>query len=502
MLSPPIHRVREGEPLPPPSSSYSILSEDSRPPSPSQAPQQRLRHRFSARARLWGVLLVAVLVQFGAHFIKTISPLKAYYAKDPKWSPPIDSLRWGWFQSIGTLPNLILPAIGGVIVDKRWGVKLGVMFFLGVVCIGQFIFFLGTRIHTYWLAMTGRFIAGVGQGCVSSLTGAIAAIYFPNKITFAIGLTESFHSLSGVVSKTTLAPVAELFHGDYSMSILWGLFWCLVSSVVSYWWLKMSKKTRYRQMPQQHVRVKGAAIFRDFRRTLMLPLAFWVVCILHLLFSNAHRVFGHIDADYLRAKYNYSKVESGQSAAITDSLGIILSPLMGLAIDYTGRSAVSLPVILMVAGLIGSLGYYLLSSDLLASPDVPLFMLSFCNAITPTVLRATVPSAIQGSGALFATAYGCYEVMEAAGVFIGGWMVGLVKTMTGTYQEVVLWFAFSLILAVLLSLTLLVMQSRRGKAAAETGSTTSDEEEGNSILTDRVTMPKKDQPSAIGGHAA
>ncbi|KAF4678477.1 hypothetical protein FOZ60_016562 [Perkinsus olseni] len=376
------------------------------------------------------------------------------------------------------------------------------MFFLGVVCIGQFIFFLGTRIHTYWLAMTGRFIAGVGQGCVSSLTGAIAAIYFPNKITFAIGLTESFHSLSGVVSKTTLAPVAELFHGDYSMSILWGLFWCLVSSVVSYWWLKMSKKTRYRQMPQQHVRVKGAAIFRDFRRTLMLPLAFWVVCILHLLFSNAHRVFGHIDADYLRAKYNYSKVESGQSAAITDSLGIILSPLMGLAIDYTGRSAVSLPVILMVAGLIGSLGYYLLSSDLLASPDVPLFMLSFCNAITPTVLRATVPSAIQGSGALFATAYGCYEVMEAAGVFIGGWMVGLVKTMTGTYQEVVLWFAFSLILAVLLSLTLLVMQSRRGKAAAETGSTTSDEEEGNSILTDRVTMPKKDQPSAIGGHAA
>lgn len=130
-----------------------------------------------------------MLVQFGAHFIKTISPLKAYYAKDPQWSPPIDSLRWGWFQSIGTLPNLILPAVGGVVVDKCWGVKLGVMFFLGVVCTGQLIFFLGTKIHIFWLALTGRFIAGLGQGCVSSLTGAIAAIYFPNKITFAIGLT-------------------------------------------------------------------------------------------------------------------------------------------------------------------------------------------------------------------------------------------------------------------------------------------------------------------------
>ncbi|EEQ97790.1 conserved hypothetical protein [Perkinsus marinus ATCC 50983] len=313
---------------------------------------------------------------------------------------------------------------------------------------------------------------------------------------------EAFHSLSGVVSKTTLAPVAELFNGDYSISILWGLFWCLVSTVVSYWWLRMSKRNRYRQMPQQHVRVKGAAIFRDFRRTLMLPLAFWIVCFLHLLFSNAHRVFGHIDADYLRAKYNYTKVESGQSAAITDSLGILLSPLMGLAIDYAGRSAVLLPVILMVAGTIGSLGYYLLSSSLFTSPDIPLLMLSFCNALTPTVLRATVPSAIQGSGALFATAYGCYEVMEAAGVFIGGWMVGLVKTMTGTYREVVLWFSFSLILAVILSLTLLVLQTRKRKIVAETDPlTTSDEEEGHSLLVDRMVLPRKDHPAADLGRA-
>ena len=56
-----------------------------------------------------------------------------------------------------------------------------------------------------------------------------------------------------------------------------------------------------------------------------LHLEFWVVCLLHLLFSNAHRVFGHFDSEFLKLKFGYSKSEAGMAASLTESVGESLS---------------------------------------------------------------------------------------------------------------------------------------------------------------------------------
>jgi len=48
--------------------------------------------------------------------------------------------------SLYSLPNFILPFIGGIIVDKYIGKRFGILMFTIIIGIGQFLFSLSTSI--------------------------------------------------------------------------------------------------------------------------------------------------------------------------------------------------------------------------------------------------------------------------------------------------------------------------------------------------------------------
>ena len=193
---------------------------------------------LSFKGRL-GVLFAAVTIQFGSHLAKNVSALFPYYSADLRWDPPINSYHWGWFQSAVTLPSLLLPALGGILVDTRWGVKVGTLIFLSISCIGQFAFWLSSLWHCFVGVLIARAVFGLGQGCISSLTGTIAALYFPNQVMFSIGLTESFHALSVWLSKSSSGIVADYF-GSYLYAVIYAWCWCLFSWLVGLIWYATS----------------------------------------------------------------------------------------------------------------------------------------------------------------------------------------------------------------------------------------------------------------------
>ena len=207
-------------------------------------------------------LLAALAMAFGPHFAKQISSLKSFYLNDHGWNPlPPDqwysgtaslgksdtdlnehgsgmtNTQWGLFQSAMVFPNFVIPIIGGYLSNSPRGIKCSVVIFLWIVLFGDLIFWYATTQHAYYMALIGRVITGSGEGVASSLSGAVASLFFNGKhLAFAIGITESFHAFSNSFAKASLAPAAE-WRGYYSDGVLISVGACIISFVAGSIWV-------------------------------------------------------------------------------------------------------------------------------------------------------------------------------------------------------------------------------------------------------------------------
>ena len=73
----------------------------------------------------------------------------------------LDSTHFSLFYTVYSLPNMILPLLGGILLDSI-GVRMGLMFFCAVLTLGQFIFMLGGYQQSYQEMIAGRVVFGLG----------------------------------------------------------------------------------------------------------------------------------------------------------------------------------------------------------------------------------------------------------------------------------------------------------------------------------------------------
>lgn len=62
--------------------------------------------------------------------------------------------------SIYSWPNVILCFIGGFLMDRVFGIRLGTIIYMFILMVGQLIFAIGGLIDAFWLMVLGRFIFG------------------------------------------------------------------------------------------------------------------------------------------------------------------------------------------------------------------------------------------------------------------------------------------------------------------------------------------------------
>lgn len=77
----------------------------------------------------------------------------------------LSTVQYNLLYSIYSLPNIVLPLIGGLIVDKM-GVRVGTFVFSLILVVGQAIFMIGCTYENYPTMMAGRFVFGLGGECL------------------------------------------------------------------------------------------------------------------------------------------------------------------------------------------------------------------------------------------------------------------------------------------------------------------------------------------------
>jgi MFS family permease len=400
-----------------------------------------------------GSLLSGALIQFGPHFAKNIAPLKVFFSADPEWH--ITATEWGLFQTVVTIPIATFPWLLGYSVDKKIPVKLALKWALAMTCIGQSIFVIACKDKMLSTALLGRFCFGIGEGLASSLASYVAIYSSSGSKMFAVGVMQSFHAMAVGLSKAVLAPIARELN-SYIGSLIVSLATCFISFVaVSTLRAKLDRSSYQTCESPRSKQLKLCCQGPPG----VLSIDFWSVAVLHLLISSSHRLFGHIDAAFLGLKFHRSPEAAGYLSAITEGVAIIVSPLLGYLLDKH-RSLLTLPMLILLATVSGSVGYGLLAlASRGFSLEIGLFLVGIVNAITPTVMKSVVPETVHDS--VLATGLGIYESSESVGVLAGSLMIGFVAARShDDYSTCIPLFSLLMIMAGVISLTLIQRRFR------------------------------------------
>ena len=93
------------------------------------------------------------------------------------------------FYSLYSFPNLILPFLGGILIDV-FGCRIMYIIFAITLVIGQLIFAFGSQINSISVMLMGRVVFGIGGESVAICQAAILVKwFFKNSISLPMGLT-------------------------------------------------------------------------------------------------------------------------------------------------------------------------------------------------------------------------------------------------------------------------------------------------------------------------
>ncbi len=125
-------------------------------------------------------------------------------------SNPNFEYLFNMMYSVYSLPNVILPLLGGILIFK-FGYRYMFLIFGTLVLIGQFIFSVGCSIKSIGVMLIGRVIFGLGGESLNTTQYAIMIQWFPtNQIGFAMGLCLSIARLGNVLNDVISPRIATV----------------------------------------------------------------------------------------------------------------------------------------------------------------------------------------------------------------------------------------------------------------------------------------------------
>lgn len=180
---------------------------------------------------------------------------------------------------------------------------------------------------------------------------------------------------------------------------------------------------------------------------------FWILCLMHMTFSNMNHLFNYISTDFIYSKWNTSINHAVWLSSLSSVIAVVLCPIASLYLDHVGYKM----YVCALTAVLSTISYFILGfSDL--SPIYALVVLSLSVAFVPTILRSSVPQIVDNS--VYGTAYGIYEISESLGAVIGHVSIGFIRDYTDSYQMDLMIFAILGIISFLLTMMLIALDKQ------------------------------------------
>lgn len=196
----------------------------------------------------------------------------------------LTTTQFAMLYSIYSWPNVILCFIGGFLIDRVFGIRLGTIIYMFILMIGQLIFAFGTTTNAFYIMLLGRFIFGIGAESLAVAQNNYAVLWFKGKeLNMVFGLQLSFARFGSTVNFLVMEPIYKYFKQYYTGTYILGMviFAASATCIMSFtsalllgWMDKRAEKVLRRQAIAAEGEIPRLSDVKTFKVT------FWMVTVI------------------------------------------------------------------------------------------------------------------------------------------------------------------------------------------------------------------------------
>ena len=347
----------------------------------------------------------------------------------------VDITQYELLYSLYAWPSVFLAVIGGVLIDRVFGIRLGLLLFITIACTGQLLVAMGGFFNQFWLMVVGRFVLGGGAELSGSAVDIFTATLFRDReLSFVFGILFGASGLTTSLSLNLnsrlydLLQVSTNHHIRLGSVFLFGFTICgiglMIGSIVSC--LDYSRRKKFRE---KEAKFKLKDII-DF------SVSYWLLALTGLLFYVAVYPFINIAQNFFIQKYDFSTPMANLVNTCIDVVPIVAGPVLGLVSDWTGYklcwgvfTATGTVLCHIVLAFTGQ--YYFI--PIISTISLGLFFAIYTSVIWPQVFVLVRKDQL---GTAYGIQYAFYELGQAVADIV----IGLVIDTSG-YMIVEISFA-------------------------------------------------------------
>uniref|UniRef100_A0A8C8HZT5 Lysosomal dipeptide transporter MFSD1 n=1 Tax=Oncorhynchus tshawytscha TaxID=74940 RepID=A0A8C8HZT5_ONCTS len=296
---------------------------------------RRLPHRIF-------VLLFMCFLGFGSYFCyDNPAALQTQVIQDMKLNTSMFMQLYAWYS----WPNVVLCFLGGFLLDRVFGIRLGTIIFALFVCVGQVIVAVGALLDLFWLMEIGRFVFGIGGESLAVAQNTYAVNWFKGKeLNLVFGLQLSMARLGSTVNMNIMGwvynRVADLVgstgHTTLGVSLMIAGATCIFSLVCALVLGYLDKRAE--RILNKEQGATGEVIkltdVKDF------PFPLWLIFIICVGYYVAIFPFIGLGQVFFIEKFNFSPQEARAINSIVYIISAPASPVLGFMVDRTGKNVI------------------------------------------------------------------------------------------------------------------------------------------------------------------
>ncbi|CAG9784352.1 unnamed protein product [Diatraea saccharalis] len=360
-------------------------------------------HRFIA-------LLLMCFLCFGSYFCYDTPGALADNFKD---DAHLNTSQFALLYSIYSWPNVILCFIGGYLVDRYFGVRLGTVIYMVIVFVGAIVFALGAYINAFWLMILGRFIFGIGGESLQVAVNSYVVLWFKGKeLNMVFGLQLSFSRFGSTVNFWVMEPVYRWvanYYGGYErlgVTLFIASLTCLVSLICGLllgWMDHRAEKILGRREEHANEEPFHLTDIFHFKST------FWLVSVICVAYYLAIFPFIALGKLFFERKFDFTPQDANNVNSMVYLLSAALSPFFGILIDKTGRN-----VMWVIISIVTTIGAHAMLAFTFCNPYIGVVSLGISYSLLASGLWPLVALIVQENQ--LGTAYGICQAVQNFGL--------------------------------------------------------------------------------------
>ena len=397
-------------------------------------PEESRETSFRSTNWRWLALMFASFISFGSYYWYDYPNAlsDALKNKITHEAEAESGSRYIQLYSAYSYPNIIIPLIGGVLIDQI-GVYPWMILFSILTIIGQGIFTVAGYMGTddlkddkpFVVSFIGRTIYGMGGECLWIWQSTLISKWFAGKeLSFALGTILSISWFGNTITNYIAPPVAA--HVSLGFSLMIGLFTCVGSLIFAIFFIlfdRYADRVDSRRGIQQRQLLSERFQCKDLNR---FDTSYWLI-LSNWIFAYSGLLFYNISNDFFVVRYGFTQIEAGRLGSDAYLVWVFLAPVFGVLSDRIGLRVTFAFLSTVFLSLWQFMFIWIPAS---AEEDksywglLPITLMGVTSSIYASVVYPMIPMVVKQE--MLGSAYGiCSSIMNTLWAF-GPFLVGFI----------------------------------------------------------------------------